>query len=95
MNLNDLIFIDNLPSIDLHGLDRDTSRVLINDFIRDNYKLKNKFVVIIHGNGKEILKKTTSKVLKENKLVKDYKIFPYNVGCTIAQIDLTNKKIML
>ena len=47
---------NNLPSIDLHGLDRDYSRILINDFIRDNYKMKNYKVIIIHGNGTGILK---------------------------------------
>ena len=37
LHLNDLIFIDNLPSIDLHGENSDTARVMINDFINDNY----------------------------------------------------------
>lgn len=87
MNLNNLMFIDNLPSLDLHGLDRDISRVLINDFINDNYKMKNKFVVIIHGNG-NILKKETGCVLKHNKLVNDYKLFLYNVGCTVVEIKI-------
>ena len=36
MSIDDLIFIDNLPKIDLHSLDREISRVLINDFIKDN-----------------------------------------------------------
>ena len=39
----------NLPSLDLHGLDRDYARILINDFIRDNHKMKNYKVIIIHG----------------------------------------------
>ena len=49
MTLNDVIFVDNLPKIDLHGLDRDTARVLINDFIQENYKLKQNIFVIVHG----------------------------------------------
>lgn len=89
MNLNNLMFIDSLPTIDLHGMDRDFSRILINEFINDNYKMKNKFVVIIHGNGMDILKKATSETLKRNKLVRAYKLFPYNTGCTIVEIDLT------
>lgn len=88
MNLNNLIFIDNLPSINLHGLDRDTARVMIDDFIKDNYKMKNKFVVIVHGNGQGILKKVTTDVLKLNKLVSDYKIYYFNSGCTIVQINI-------
>ena len=89
MRLNDIIFIDNLPTLDLHGFDRETARVLINDFINDNNKLKNQFVIIIHGIGGGILRQTTKDVLKQNKNVLEYKIYPFNVGCTIVNIDLT------
>ena len=88
MNLNDLIFIDNLPKLDLHGYDRETARVAINDFINDNYKMKNKFVTIVHGIGIGILKNTTNEVLKKNKKVIDFKTFYYNNGCTVVQIDI-------
>ena len=77
---------NNLPSIDLHGLDRDYSRILINDFIRDNYKMKNYKVIIIHGNGTGILKKTTQETLRVNKLVEEYKIDNFNTGMTIVTI---------
>ena len=89
MNLNDLLFIDNLPTLDLHGFDRDTARVIINDFINDNKKLKNNFIVIIHGIGSGILKSVTQDTLKKNKYIIEYKIYPFNIGCTIAHIDLT------
>ena len=56
MKLDNIIFIDNLPKIDLHGLDRETARVYINDFIKDNIKLKNEIFLIIHGVGSGILK---------------------------------------
>ncbi len=89
MNLNDIIFIDNLPSLDLHGFDRETARVAINDFINDNIKLKNKFIVIIHGIGSGILKDTTHLTLKKNKNVLEFKICMFNIGCTIVNINLT------
>ncbi len=89
MNLNDLLFIDNLPTLDLHGFDRDTARVTINDFINDNKKLKNNFIVIIHGIGSGVLKNVTQDTLKKNKYIIEYKIYPFNIGCTIAHIDLT------
>ena len=38
LHLNELIFIDNLPSIDLHGENSDTARVMINDFIKIDWK---------------------------------------------------------
>ena len=89
MNLNDLLFIDNLPTLDLHGFDRETARVTINDFINDNKKLKNNFIVIIHGIGSGVLKNVTQDTLKKNKYIIEYKIYPFNIGCTIAHIDLT------
>lgn len=86
MNLNNLIFIDNLPKLDLHGYDRETARVAINDFINDNYKMNNQFITIIHGVGTGILRKTTHEVLKRNKKIIDYKLHYFNSGCTIVQI---------
>ena len=82
MELKDVIFIDNFPKIDLHGLDR----VEINDFIRDNIKLKNDIVVIIHGIGSGIIRKTTHETLKKNKNVIEFKTFYNNNGSTIVKI---------
>ena len=76
----------NLPTIDLHGIDRDYARILINEFISDNYKIKNQKVIIIHGNGSGIIKKTTQETLKNNRLVDDYKIDNFNSGMTIVAI---------
>ena len=33
MNIDSYMMFGNLPSIDLHGYDRDSARVAINDFI--------------------------------------------------------------
>ena len=77
---------DNLPTIDLHGVDRDYARILINDFINDHYKIKDEKVIIIHGNGTGIIKKTTQEVLKRNKLVEKYKIDNFNPGMTVVTI---------
>ena len=76
----------NLPSLDLHGIDRDYAKILINDFIRDNYNIKNTKVVIIHGIGTGIIRKTTQETLKRNKLVDEYKIDNFNPGITIVYI---------
>lgn len=76
----------NLPSLDLHGLDRDYARILINDFIRDNYKMKNYQVIIVHGNGTGILKKLTQDVLTKNNLIESFKIDNFNTGMTVVTI---------
>lgn len=81
-----MILYNNLPSLDLHGIDRDYAEILINEFIQDNYKIKNAKVVIIHGIGTGIIRKKTQEVLKKNKLVKEYKIDIFNPGMTVVDI---------
>ena len=58
-----------LPSLDLHGESADISRILVDQFILDNYKLRNYKVVIIHGIGTGIVRKAVHLTLKKNKLV--------------------------
>lgn len=94
-DLNSVIFIDNLPKLDLHGFDRETARVAINDFIKDNIKMKNQFIVIVHGVGSGIIKNITQETLKKNRNVKEYKIYNFNIGCTLVQLDLTKNKNVL
>ena len=77
-----IILSSNTPSIDLHGYDRDYARIVINDFIRDQYKIKNEAVIIIHGNGSGILKKVTQDTLRKNKYVSEFKIDNFNSGMT-------------
>lgn len=75
-----------LPTLDLHGMDRDYARILINEFISDNYLIKNQKVVIVHGNGMGIVRKTTQEVLRKNKYVQEFKIDNFNSGATIVTI---------
>ena len=86
MKLSEIIFIDQFPSLDLHGFDRDYARIKINEFIQDNFVMKNEFIVIVHGVGSGILKKETLDTLKKNKKVEEYQLFKGNIGCTIAKI---------
>lgn len=88
MHLNEVIFIDNLPKIDLHGETASTARVLITDFIEDNLKQKNNLFCIVHGVGSGTLRVVTNETLKKNKHVIDFKTFYYNQGCTIVEIVL-------
>lgn len=83
-----LNFYNNLPSIDLHGETKDISKILVKDFIYDNYKLKNEYVVLIHGIGKGIVKKGIYEELKINRYVKEYKQDNFNPGITIVKLDI-------
>lgn len=76
----------NCPTLDLHGMDRDYARILINDFIRDNYNIRSEIVVIVHGIGTGIIRKTTQDTLKKNRYVDSYKIDNFNPGETIVRL---------
>jgi DNA-nicking Smr family endonuclease len=86
MKLDEVIFINNFPSIDLHGLDRDTARVKVLEFINDNIKMKKDIICIVHGIGSGIIKTEVHNSLKKNKNVLEYKLFFNNVGCTIVKL---------
>ena len=88
MKVIDLMFIDRYPNLDLHGYDRDSARVAINDFITDNIKMGNEIVVIVHGIGTGIIRSTTWEVLKQNKNVLEYKSDYNNAGCTIVKLKI-------
>ena len=81
-----MMILSNTPKLDLHGFDRDHAKMLIEEFISDNYKMKNYQVLIVHGNGTGTLRKTTQETLRQNKYVEEYKIDNFNSGCTIVKI---------
>ena len=81
---------NNLPSLDLHGEDREYARIVINDFIRDHYQIQSEKIIIIHGIGTGILRKTTHETLKKNKLVSSFKLDNFNSGTTIVEIKKRN-----
>lgn len=88
MTLNEVIFIDSLPKLDLHGYDRMSARVAIEEYINDNIKMGNEIILIIHGIGSGILKEATHNTLKNNKKVIEYKLNNFNSGCTMVKIRL-------
>lgn len=88
MQIDNIIFPDSLPKLDLHGFDRQTARVEINDFIEDNVKMKNEFVTIVHGIGKGIVRSETINTLSKNKNVIDFKSFYNNRGIVIVKIKI-------
>ena len=81
-----MMLYSQLPTLDMHGYDRDYARIQINEFIEDHHKLKTKKVIIIHGRGSGILKKITQDTLKKNKYVLEYKIDNFNDGMTVVTL---------
>ena len=81
------VFTGNLPSIDLHGEDRVTALIKVDEFIKDSIKLRHKNILIIHGKGTWILKDSIHKYLKRDKRVKEYSL-DINIGQTIVSLEI-------
>ena len=80
-------FLNILPTIDLHGINRDMVKYFLNDFINDNIKLNNKKIVVVHGKGKGILFNEVHLLLKKDKRVKKYYLDGFNTGVTIIELN--------
>lgn len=80
------IFLERYPKIDLHGFDRDSARVAVNDFISENLIMGNETIIIIHGIGSGIVKKEVHEALRINKNVIEYKTDNFNSGCTVVKL---------
>ena len=64
-----MMILNKYPKIDVHGETTDTVVAVVNSFVTDNYKMKEQYIVIIHGKGSGVLKKKVHELLKNNKLV--------------------------
>lgn len=82
------IYTKASPRLDLHGETLATLDYLVISFIKDNVKMGNKFVAIIHGWNSTILKKRVHALLKADKNVLSYYIDIYNIGQTIVELDV-------
>ncbi len=83
-------FIKMYPKLDLHGEITSTLKFIINDFINDNIKLQNEYIIIIHGKGRGLIKNKTYEILKQNKNVLSYHIDIFNEGATIVNLKVKN-----
>ena len=73
------LLFSNAPSLDLHGMDREITRILVKDFIRDNYNY-------IHNGYGKLLKQAVHETLKKDKLVEKFYLDFFNIGSTIVSI---------
>lgn len=85
MNKYEDPFLVNLPHLDLHGEFVDSAIVLVDDFIKDNIKLRNYKIVLIHGKGSSILKNAIHDYLKKDKRINNYYL-DINIGQTIVEL---------
>ena len=83
--------LNNLPSLDLHGEYVESALILTKEFINDNIILKNEEIVIVHGIGEDILRKSIHDYLKNEKKVKEFKRDFFNPGMTIVKLRIGDK----
>ena len=74
------------PTLDLHGEEKAMIYALVTEFIKDNYKMGNREILIIHGKSTNILTKEVHRVLKGNKLVLEYYLDNWNLGQTVVHL---------
>ncbi len=82
------MFNSKSPVLNLHGETRDTIVFLVKDFIRDQVKLGNQYVGIIHGRSSNILKDRVHFLLKQNPMVDSFKVDIFNPGVTIVKLKI-------
>ncbi|MCI8575480.1 MAG: Smr/MutS family protein [Bacilli bacterium] len=85
------MILKSYPALDVHGETRDTVVYPINTFIKDNVKLKNKHIVIIHGRGQGVLRKKVHEILKKNPYVLEFYLDGMNIGATEVILDISSK----
>lgn len=82
------MFSSSSPVLNVHGETTDTVVYFLNDFIRDNVKLGNVYVGIIHGKSSNILRNRVHELLKKNRDVDSYRIDIWNPGMTIVKLKI-------
>ncbi len=80
------IFLDRLPKIDLHGFDRESARVAVNDFVDESFLMGYEEILFIHGIGSGLVRDVVHDTLVHNKKVLDFQLCSENIGCTVVKI---------
>lgn len=76
------------PKLDLHGEIVAMVEVLVTEFINDNKKMGNEYIIIIHGKSTNILTNEVGRVLKNNKDVLEFRRNNWNLGETIVKLKI-------
>ena len=83
-----LLPLNKYPKLDVHGETSATIYTVLKDFIEDNIKLKNKYIIVIHGKGEGILKREIHYYLKRMKEVNTFNLDGWNPGMTIIELNV-------
>lgn len=79
-------FLFDIPSIDIHGYDRNGGVAMVKNFIDNQIRIGKRKVTIVHGKGEGILKHATHEYLRKDKRVESFKLNIFNDGETIVEL---------
>ena len=82
------MFNSSSPVLNVHGETTLTVGFFLEDFIRDNVKLGNEYIGVIHGKSSNILKNKIHELLKRNKYVVSFHLDMWNTGMTIIKLKI-------
>lgn len=82
------MFNSSSPVLNVHGETTLTVGFFLEDFIRDNVKLGNEYIGVIHGKSSNILKNKIHELLKRNKYVVCFHLDMWNTGMTIIKLKI-------
>ncbi len=79
-------FLFDVPSIDIHGYDRNGGVAMVKNFIDNQIRIGKRKVTIVHGKGEGTLKQATHEYLRKDKRVESFKLNIFNDGETIVEL---------
>lgn len=82
------MFNSHSPVLNVHGETCDTVVFFLESFIRDNVKLGNVYIGVIHGRSSNILRNRVHELLKKNRYVDSFRIDIWNPGMTIIKLKI-------
>lgn len=86
------MFNSHSPVLNVHGETCDTVVFFLESFIRDNVKLGNVYIGVIHGRSSNILRNRVHELLKKNRYVDSFRIDIWNPGMTIIKLKIDKKQ---
>ena len=86
------MFNSHSPVLNVHGETCDTVVYFLESFIRDNVKLGNVYIGVIHGRSSNILRNRVHELLKKNRYVDFFRIDIWNPGMTIIKLKVAKNQ---
>lgn len=86
------MFNSHSPVLNVHGETCDTVVYFLESFIRDNVKLGNVYIGVIHGRSSNILRNRVHELLKKNRYVDSFRIDIWNPGMTIIKLKVAKNQ---